>query len=719
MAAFAIADEPANPLKFEVIAQETTIQPGHPFTVALHMKMDKDWHLYWKNPGDAGAPPQVKWILPEGFTVVDTQWPTPHRFDIAGMIAFGYDDEVTLLSTIKAPESLDLNAPIEIGTELNYVICSSETCLPGNSEGKLTLSPGKDTPKNDPSHEALFRNAKKNLPLPPAEATAIRKGGGIEFVIQLPKGSPTDYKSAYFCPENPDVVDHRAEIKLVPSEQAPDHYSMILKESETSTKESTPLKGVLVLDDGKSLNGWNIEIPLHSPQSEDEAISLADPHVGSPIYKPNPSKPGERAPVVMHTQEQEISGFGIALAFALVGGMILNLMPCVLPVISIKILSFVQMAGNKRGLIFRHGLYFTLGVLVSFWALAGVLLALQSYGQAVGWGFQLQEPLFVASLAALLLAFALSMFGVFEMGTFFASWAGEKQGSNHTGGFFGSFFSGVLATAVATPCTGPFLGSAVGYAVTLSPLKAMTIFTFVGLGMALPYLFLSAFPSFLKWVPRPGSWMVVFKQFMGFLMMAAVLWLVWVFASQTNSLALIILLSAFFVLSFACWIYGTWTTPIRRKSVKTIGLITSLIVAFVGFGMLYLSASDAISGPMDPRTEIADAGDWETYSPERVAELQAQGIPVFIDFTAKWCLICQANHVILSMPQVEQTFSNKKVVKMKADWTRNDPVITNALRNFGRNSVPLYLLYDGKGDSPTVLPQVLTPDVVVQQLKKL
>lgn len=718
MASVAMADMPDNPLKFEMLSEQSAIQPGQNFTLALRMKMDSDWHLYWKNPGDAGAPPQVKWVLPEGYTVVDTQWPTPHKFDTAGMVTFGYGEEVVLLATIKAPDNVDFNKTVKIGTELNYVICSSETCLPGNSEGQVTLNAAKSAVASQ-ENQPIFQGARQKLPQLPTEATAIRKQGGIEFVVQLPKGSPTSYDSAYFCPENPDVVDHRAEITLIPSEEAPDHYTVILKEPDPAAKDDLPLKGVLVLNDGKSLSGWDIEVPLHKPHSEDEAISMADPHVGAPILKieekKTPAKPGEKVQVLVEP-EQEISGFGVALVFALLGGMILNLMPCVLPVISVKILSFVQMAGNKRGLIFRHGLYFTFGVLVSFWLLAGLLLLLQAYGQAVGWGFQLQEPLFVAGLATFMLVFALSLFGVFEMGTFVSSWAGEKQ-TNKSRGAIGSFFSGVLATAVATPCTGPFLASAIGYAVTLDSAGAMTIFTFVGLGMALPYLFLSAFPSFLKWLPKPGQWMIAFKQLMGFLMLAAALWLIWVFASQTNSLALIILLTALFVMSFATWIYGTWSTPLHSRRVRRFSLIAAVILALVSMKMIHLSASDTFAGHTDIEEQVASG--WEPYSPERVAELQRQGIPVFIDFTAKWCLICQANHMILTMPQVDQTFGNKHVVKMKADWTRSDPVITSALRSFGRNSVPLYLLYDGKSDKPTVLPQVLTPEIVIQQVKQI
>lgn len=402
---------------------------------------------------------------------------------------------------------------------------------------------------------------------------------------------------------------------------------------------------------------------------------------------------------------------------AFLGGMILNLMPCVLPVISFKVMSFVKMAQESRQKIFKHGIAFSVGVLASFWVLAGTLLLLRAYGHAVGWGFQLQDPLFVAILAQLLLIFGLSQFGVFELGTSVARMAGQAEFKSQSESYTSSFISGIFATAVATPCTGPFLGSAVGYAVTVPPFFGLIIFTVLGLGMAFPYLALSAFPALLRWMPKPGAWMETLKQFMGFLMLATVLWLIWVFGAQTGEAAIFILLASLLLASLGCWIYGKWGTPFRKRGVRYVGYVFTLACAVGAFALIPMALKMEA-----PQEKVAVHGDlaWEPFSLERVAELRAKKIPVLIDFTAKWCLICQSNHLVLSNNEVEKKFKELGVVRMKADWTKNDPLITNELQKFGRSGVPLYLLYGSDPtEEPKVLPQVLTPENVIGSLNAL
>lgn len=416
-------------------------------------------------------------------------------------------------------------------------------------------------------------------------------------------------------------------------------------------------------------------------------------------------------------ESQFEGGLGFAILLAFVGGIILNLMPCVLPVISFKILSFIKMSGKSRFVTFQHGLFFSLGVLVSFWILAGALLLLQYYGQSVGWGFQLQEPLFVAVLTAVLVAMSLSLFGVFEAGSFFNTVASRAPRDDQTRpkALMGSFFSGVLATAVATPCTGPFLGSAVGFAVTQPPFYAMLIFTSLGLGMALPYLLLSAFPKLIAFLPKPGNWMVTFKEFMGFILLATSLWLMWVFASQTGSTALIVLLIGLLLLALGCWVYGKYTLPTCSRVVKYIG--TGVAALFLSMSLLVIFGSSKFE-TFNEESNNTYAG-WERFSPELVAELQSEGKPVFVDFTAKWCLICQANHAVLTSGSVATKLDQLGVVRMKADWTNGNQIITKELKRYGRSGVPLYLLYGPNGGDPVVLPQVLTPDVILSHLEKM
>jgi len=402
--------------------------------------------------------------------------------------------------------------------------------------------------------------------------------------------------------------------------------------------------------------------------------------------------------------------------------MILNLMPCVLPVMSFKVMSFVKMAGQSRSLTLKHGIMFSVGVLLSFWALATVMLVLRAYGQAVGWGFQLQEPLFVVILASLLFIFALNLFGLFEWGTFFASWAGQTQAekAQQTTGYTGSFLNGVLATAVATPCTGPFLGSAVGFAVTLPAWKSLLIFSSLGLGMSFPYLLLAAFPSFLRFMPKPGAWMEVFKQLMGFLLLATVLWLMWVFSAQTNAFSLICLLAGFLCFAIGAWIYGRGCTPVTPKKKQVLALAFVVLFVFAGVKAILFphAAWDGEGSSSISSTAGNEWAGWEDFSPERLAELRLEGKPVLIDFTAKWCLICQANHMVLASDKVKTQLDKAGVVKMRADWTRSDPVITEHLSRYGRNSVPLYLLFGPNGnEEPLILPQVLTADIVTDHLK--
>lgn len=604
--------EREEPVKIELIQEEQSIQAGRPFWVIVKLKLENGWHTYWKNSGDGAPPCFLTWDLPDNFTAAPADWPQPQRFDHGGITAYGYENEIYLLTQITPPKNFLNHEPVTISGQVRWVVCSDSTCQPGENEFSLTLPISTEEP--------IANN----------EATA--------------------------------------------------HF--IKARSQPFQKE------------------WNVQ----------DEIAMADPISHPPVtVQPMPS------------QEFE-GGVGLAIVFAFIGGMILNLMPCVLPVISFKVLSFVKMAGQDRSLTFKHGLIFSLGVLVSFWTLAGIMLALQAYGHAVGWGFQLQEPIFVAGLAAVLLLFALSLFGVFEIGTSITSLAGQVQNPAASEGVLNSFLSGVLATAVATPCTGPFLGSAIGFAVTLPAHLSLLIFTSLGLGMAFPYLLLSAFPSLLRFMPKPGKWMVAFKEIMGFLMIATVLWLIWVFGAQTNTFAIFLLLVGFFMLAIGSWIYGKWGTPYQSKRCRVIAYTFALLCGLAAGQAIVTSTSLKVLALEDSRSKESNltADAWEDFSPKRVEALRQQGVPVLIDFTAKWCLICQANHLVLSSSDVENRLKELGAVKMKADWTKNDQVITKELRKFGRSGVPLYVLYgNNPTEAPQILPQVLTSDIVLQHLDKL
>ena len=636
----------------------------------------------------------------QGFRIDSVEWPIPKKMSLNSAVGFGYEEEAILLARVTS--SASVNNPVEIGADIKWVACDDASCLPGGIKVSASVPVSAHQPLPNPKFKDIFSRGR--LALPEKDSNKISAARQDQNLIVLEIESSRNIVKAEFFPEESNRIDSSIEATLVKDATNTSNYKVILQESEES-KEQQMLQGVLVLreEGNKILGAYEINQLLGHKASEETAMAS----LGKKWTNFDP---------LSLSSNNETGGFWLALGFAFIGGFILNLMPCVLPVISFKILSFVKLSGQSRSLVFKHGLAFSSGVLMSFWTLAGILLALQAYGHAVGWGFQLQEPLFVAILAAIIFLFGLSLFGVFEIGLSLVSAAGQAQVGKSSEGLNSSFFSGVLATAVATPCTGPFLGTAVGIAFTMPAFLALLVFTSLALGMCSPYLLLGAFPGLLRFLPKPGNWMIIFKQVMGFLMIATVLWLLWVFSAQTGSSGMILLLAGFLFMSLGSWIYGQWGTPLYKFVTRGIAYTFAMVFLAAG-GVLTYNASKM----KDISQQVYTAeSKWEPFSKERVAQLRKQGTPVFIDFTAKWCLICQANHLVLSGENVEKKFSDLGVVRMKADWTSNDPEISEELRKFGRNSVPLYLLYGNDSEAkPKILPQILTPEIVLSHLDSM
>jgi len=714
------------PASFMLIAEDESVDASQPFWVALDLKLQEGWHSYWKNPGDSGMPIQIEWTLPQGLAVRQFKWPYPRKFEQEGLIGYGYEENATFLVEIvpdgNGVNSLEKLQAIDIAANIRWLACSDALCRPGEDLVTLQLPVGEKA-AND-AHAKLFKDSRGALPTQGDVVAYEQKNGFIELEFKLPH--QVDIFAVDFFPEHKSVIDHAEEVLL--SSVGTENLQICLKESRRL--QSNRLKGVALLHSNTPPYRQAIEIDLPINYGvKGSLVAIADASDG---YKANSvAVVSEDVNSTLHEEfpEEFQGGLAMALAFAFLGGAVLNLMPCVLPVISFKVLSFVKMAGESRLETFKHGLAFSCGVIVSFWFLAGAMLLLQSSGQLVGWGFQLQEPLFIGGLAALLLLVALNLFGVFEMGLSITAVAGNlEQGSTAKfSGLCSSFCSGILATALATPCTGPFLGSAVGFAVTQPAFSALLIFTALGVGMSAPYLLLAGFPQLLKFMPKPGAWMVTFKELMGFVMLATVLWLAWVFSAQTNSLALMLLLVAFFLLSIAAWLFGKYYTPIASMRAKLVSggsafmLCAAAAYTIVGASSpLILDMGAPMTSHMSEGSPVDSAIAWNSFSPTKLLSYQEEQRPIFIDFTAKWCLICQANHLVLSTSEVQKKFAEKNVTLVKADWTRSDPEITKLLRRYGRNGVPLYLLFDGKpGSSPQILPQVLTPESVLEALKKL
>lgn len=635
-----------------IFCEELAIQKEKPFWLLLHFEMPPSWHIYWKNPGSSGLSPHIDWDLPEGYKIIKSEWSTPSLFKMGEEAFIGYEREADLLFCVQPP-ALSSESLLSIKANLSYLACSESTCELKKETLKIDLPLKDERGEKNPLALSLFEKARVRLPKKDLPGTLSQ---GEKPILRV----PFQLDEALFFPEEGKATEVAFQKKI-------DSSTLTLKEG---------MKGLL------SLKGKEHRLAYE--------IDLSHQELKVPSHS-----------------------LGWILLLAFLGGFILNGMPCVLPVVSFKILSFIKMCKESRREIFKQGLYFSFGVILSFWILAFLLLALQAYGKAVGWGFQLQAPLFVAFLSAILFLFSLNLFGLFEFGLGLSSLAGQSL-SKHSQGTMASFFSGMLATAVATPCTGPFLGTAVGFAIAAPPFQAFAIFTFLGLGLSSPYLLVGAFPSLLRFIPKPGAWMETFKQLLGFVMLATVIWLLWVFGAETSTLALLMMLIALLFLSLAAWIFGKWATPSVKRPQRLLAFAFTLL--FLSFGLVISFKATRL--PQVAIEELTHGGsDWEPYSPKRLEELRAKGIPVFIDFTAKWCLICQTNHFVLSSKAVDHTFSKLGVVRMKADWTKNDPLVTEALKAFGRSSVPLYIFYGKDQKDPDILPQVLTPDIVMNELQ--
>ncbi|MFQ3639421.1 MAG: thioredoxin family protein [Chloracidobacterium sp.] len=691
-------------VKAELIAETTAIRPGTPVWVAIRLELEEHWHTYWRNPGDSGQPTSVKWTLPPGFTADDIQWPIPKRIEVSGLVGYGYETEALHLVRITPPADLPVGKPVTLAGKVKWLVCKEE-CIPGEAELKLVLPVTGDVPPPSTWTEA-FSRARAQLPLATSEWKLRATVEGDAVVLLLSPPTPTEeLTEASFFPFEELVIEGAEPQKLT---RVKGGYVLRMTRSKVAENPPTRLAGVVVTPQGwrgaGTEPGLTVDVPVEPPTAFGDALT---PTAGTTASKPSGGQP------------LGWMGLWLTLGGAFLGGLILNLMPCVLPVLSIKVLGFVEQSRAGRGQAWQHGLVFTAGVVLSFWALAGVLLALRAGGQQLGWGFQLQEPAFVAFLVAVLFVFGLVLFGVFEVGVGLTTVGGTAM---NRAGLAGSFFTGVLATVVATPCTAPFMGSALGVALAQPTAIALLIFTALAIGMAAPYLVLAAAPQLLRFVPKPGPWMESFKQFMGFLLMGSVVWLLWVLGLEVGVDGLALMLGVLVLIGLGGWIWGRWgsyTYPAltRRIALATAGIIIvgSSVWGVSAIHQLPPVASAAATQPEAKSGSIR----WEPFSPARVTELRRAGKPVFVDFTAAWCLSCKANErVALETAEVRAEIERRGIVMVKADWTNRDENITRALADFGRSGVPLYVFYPPNGNEPKVLPEVLTPGIVLEAFRE-
>lgn len=657
-----------------VIGESSHLRPGEPYRLGLLLQHDPGWHTYWKSTA-TGYAPSVEWELPEGVTISGFSWPTPSIYTQGNLTDYIYEGTVLLVATLSTPESLSGEA-LEIGYRADWLMCE-KVCIPGEASGSLRIPLKRDSATASDWSDA-FRQHDASLPASPTTQTlrAWRSGNAIFLEVE---GTLSSVPFTYFDATATLVPDPQAEVIL----DEPGRVRLRLTPDPASDTFPDRLEGDLA-----ATTAWPGTM---------ERTSLA---VSIPIEAKMPS-PAAATP---------LSAGLLVLAF--LGGLILNLMPCVFPVLGIKIMGFVEHAGADPRKVIRHGLVFAGGVLLSFWTLALVLLLLRSGGSQLGWGFQLQSPGFVLCLAILLFAFGLNMFGLFEIGQ---SAVGVGSGLTARTGYSGSFFSGVLATVVATPCAAPFLAPALGAALALPPVASFAVFTAIALGLAGPYLLLSSFPSMVQRLPRPGPWMESFKQSMSFLLFATVGFLLWVLAGQLTEEAgfaptsLLKVLLGLVVVAFALWIFGRWGA--YHKPPKTKFAATAVAVLLIG-GSLWSGLR--ATRPADPEGPRLTWQHWEPGLPERLA---AQGHLVYLDFTARWCVTCQTNKAaVFASDKLRERFLSGEVIAVKADWTQQDPLISEALAEFGRSAVPFNLVYGPALDQPLILPELLTPQIVQEAL---
>jgi thiol:disulfide interchange protein/DsbC/DsbD-like thiol-disulfide interchange protein len=703
----------------ELIAASDLVA-GRPIEVVLHLRMDPDWHTYWINPGYAGLATTITWTLSSGIVSAGpTQWPTPEKHAMGPLTTYGYGGDVYLLTTLQTSSNAVGNLPrqIDLKAHVEWLVCQEE-CIPGHADLTLPLKIEGNGAAAAADRESFLRAVRSRLPLTNAwwDIAANYQGNRLELRFKGKPGAPQmPSGDLSFFVEQPNVLDTKSNQLVIDSHDPATgdwvgHLDLI-----QNGEKPTVLSGVLVANQPIVGNeGGNL------PTGDSKAVCFSNFTVGaspsrkttvvaaSPSQIPTPSLPTKSA------EGAPIPFLPAILGAAFLGGLILNLMPCVLPVLSLKVLSLIRHSGGGSPGAWKQGLAFTAGVLVSFWILAGLLIALKSAGSHLGWGFQMQSPGFVLALVFLFFLLSLNLFGVFELGTSLVGL--DAKATTNLGGLASSFANGALATAAATPCTAPFMGSAVGYAAQHPAIVSLLVFTALALGMSAPYLALTIIPGAMRLVPKPGAWMETLRQFMGFMLMGTVIFLVYVFGALTGQDSVPMLLGALLFAAVAVWIYGRCATPIhgsRTRIVATVAAVLLLGSAIAGGVRLTYQT------PLP--SEAASDGTWMAWSPENVQKALAQGRPVFVDFTAAWCLSCKVNEwVALDIESTKIIFAQKQVALFRGDWTKSDPLISETLRKFNRDGVPLYLLYSPQSpESPQLLPEALTPRIVQEAIQRL
>ena len=660
-----------------LVAEDLAAPPGGSITVALEEQIRPGWHTYWINPGDAGAATEIKWSLPAGWSAGDIQWPTPKRLPVGPLMDYGYEGKLWLLQTLKVPADVKAGDTVTLKAAVDWLVCK-DICVPEDTTLSLPLKIGPTAP--DPAVAKDFAAARNLLPVASPWKLNYALSKNLDLYAAAPALATAHPVEADFFPDKPGIVKGAAPQKMSFTK---DGLVLRLTPGDKAQTTGGMLTGVLVL---KSSDGSIQSLTVSAPPCPLPGAFGTAADAGAPA--------------------SDTITLLIAILSAFLGGLILNAMPCVLPILAMKALALAGHGGHEHGEAAKEGFAYSAGAILSFLVFGLVIVLLRQGGAMVGWGFQLQEPLAVAGFALLIFAVGLNLSGLFEVGSVtFGDSLAQRSGP------LGAFFTGVLAVAVAAPCTAPFMAAALGFALTQNVASAMLIFFGLGLGFALPFLILGLWPRALSFLPRPGPWMLRLKQFLAFPMYGAAAWLVWVLAEETGANGVAIILAAFVALALAAWLW-TVTRDLSLRG-RGLGAVAALLVLLAGLYGLSLLRGEAAPPPATSVTANA-----QPFTPEKLASLRASGKPVFVDATAAWCITCLVNEkAVLSQPGIKAAFSDRHVEYLIADWTNRNEAITKLLGDNGRSGVPLYLYYAPGAGKPVILPQILTPSGVLDAMK--
>lgn len=676
-----------------LMADSIAVTPGQTFYVALHQDIRDGWHTYWRNPGDSGEATRLVLDLPPGWEAGEIVWPAPHAIPVGPLTNYGYEGEIVLPVPVTVPADYE-GGSATIGAEATWLVCE-DICIPERAEFEFSLRVTDSAPRAHPRYAQQIEGALTAMPKA-ASGDSVLAVAGERAALAVPDSALAEaeaegrLREVYFFPHEGGLIEASAPQPVSTEDGA---LRLELTPGFAMSEAEPPFEGVLAYDI-RGENGWTRAARIISAGEGDLRFAAAPPLEAAPAKAGGPGGGLAAAGTLWQ-----------ALIGAFIGGLILNLMPCVFPVLSLKALGFAQRAHDHAGEVRAHGLIFLAGVLVTFALLGGLLIALKAGGAAVGWGFQLQSPAVILTLILLFFAIALNLLGFFEIG---GSLQNIGSGLAARSGTSGAFFTGALAVIVATPCTAPFMAGALGYALTLPAVSALLVFLALGLGLAAPFTLLSFAPGLLSRLPGPGAWMERFKQFMAFPMLAAALWLVWVISVQAGPAGTAAALAGMLALGFAVW--AGRLSSLFGKALAAAAVLAALATVPAA-AQLSPAATAAGGAGVDARLESV------AWSPEALAAARKEGI-VFVDFTAAWCITCQVNErVVLNSAPVREAFAEESVTMMVADWTNKNAAIAAELEKFGRAGVPLYLVYRPGVESPQILPQILTEGAVIEAVR--